>query len=109
MSELDETMEEVRRHHGDHLSTPTDVVKEALREFVGDGEGIDETILSAHNEEIVRSSLSTDVNNESDGSPIYLKTLGKAVRPTNRHDREFLRLADDFVSRVEEESDDDRD
>lgn len=32
----------------------TDTVKEALREYVGDGDGADEKVLAEHNAEVIR-------------------------------------------------------
>lgn len=37
--------------------TPTDTIKEALREFVGDGDGADEAVLTAHDHELITSLL----------------------------------------------------
>lgn len=39
------------------MSDVTDIIKEALREYVGDGEGIDEATLNAHDQEVVTSLL----------------------------------------------------
>jgi len=36
---------------------PSEIVKEALRDYIGDGEGIDKSILAAHNTAVRRQAL----------------------------------------------------
>lgn len=36
---------------------PTDIIREALREYVGDGDGADEAVLSAHDAEVKAEAL----------------------------------------------------
>ena len=36
---------------------PTDIIREALREYVGDGDGADEAVLAAHDAEVAANAL----------------------------------------------------
>lgn len=45
---------------------PTAIIREALREYVGDGEGEDEAILEAHNAQMISEALFA--GRDSDGS-----------------------------------------
>lgn len=50
-------MAKVPEHFDTWPHEPTAIIREALREYVGDGEGEDEAILEAHNSQVIRDSL----------------------------------------------------
>jgi hypothetical protein len=61
-----------------YIDDATEVIKEALRDYVGDGDGIDEAILNAH-DRAVRNALLEDLRAEVTAwEPYYTYDIGEA-------------------------------
>lgn len=59
---------------------PTGVIKEALREYVGDGDGADEWVLAKHDAGVVARALRAEADNWTDETGLSISPVAELLR-----------------------------